>query len=142
MEKIPDTSVNTNPNPEYKPDPSRTYVLKPGERVYEINLKTGNVEEARYKVLHGKSRAQRKTVLQDREGYAHIPALNKAHAKKKFDNIVKRLQNICSVCGAEHKHLVVCQRCENKHCNDCQAVYNQHTQIDFDCCKTCAELYE
>jgi hypothetical protein len=31
----------------------------------------------------------------------------------------------------------VCKRCEQEFCVNCQAPFNQHSEIDFDCCMDC-----
>lgn len=45
----------------------------------------------------------------------------------------------CEVCGKESDDLYECEKCLKMICHDCQAAYNQFTQIDFNCCKLCAE---
>ena len=116
-------------------------VLEPGQSVFKVNIETGEVEKARFTLIKGRNN---KTSARYKEiaGFINIPAYNKAHAKKKYDAIIAKAKAICSVCGGEGLKLVKCLRCENNHCDNCQAVYNQHTQIDFDCCKTCAAKYE
>lgn len=123
-------------------DQKPKYVLEPGQGVFKINIETGEVERARFTLIKdrkGKSSA----IVKEIPGFIHIPAYNKDHAKKLYDNIVKKAMGICSVCGADDgRELLTCMRCENHHCINCQAVYDQFTQIDFDCCKTCASAYE
>jgi hypothetical protein len=46
---------------------------------------------------------------------------------------------VCEVCEKNVKELTHCERCDTKLCFDCCAPYNQFTQIDYDCCKTCAK---
>lgn len=43
----------------------------------------------------------------------------------------------CCVCGKEVSGELECKLCEEPYCEDCGATYNQFTQIDFNCCKTC-----
>lgn len=65
-------------------------ILKPGHKVWEVNLNTGVIEEAKYEALsinltnkhHVKS-------LVEKEDCIYIPALNKANAQRKFDDIVR-----------------------------------------------------
>jgi len=45
----------------------------------------------------------------------------------------------CCVCGKEVSGELECKLCEEPYCEDCGATYNQFTQIDYNCCKTCAE---
>ena len=43
----------------------------------------------------------------------------------------------CCVCGKDVSGELECKLCEEPYCEDCGATYNQFTQIDFNCCKTC-----
>lgn len=43
----------------------------------------------------------------------------------------------CAVCGNDTEY--TCRDCGVPICEDHQAVYNQFTQIDYDCCVDCAE---
>ena len=43
----------------------------------------------------------------------------------------------CHICGEEAE--IICTRCEQQFCDKCSAVYDQFTQIDYDCCINCAE---
>jgi hypothetical protein len=45
---------------------------------------------------------------------------------------------ICEKCEKEAQEVWVCERCNDLICEDCQANYDQFSQIDFNCCKTCA----
>lgn len=47
-------------------------------------------------------------------------------------------RKICEICEKESDDLFACERCDQMICDKCQAVYNQFTQIDFNCCKSCA----
>lgn len=47
--------------------------------------------------------------------------------------------NKCEQCEKPSDDLRICEKCEIEFCGDCQAVYNQFSQIDYDCCKDCAE---
>lgn len=65
------------------------YKLKKGEAVFEVELATGNIKPAKYKQLwHGKQKAGK--VLVERKEHIYLPALNKQHAKYKFDAIVSK----------------------------------------------------
>ena len=44
----------------------------------------------------------------------------------------------CHVCGKQDVELYVCKKCEELFCDECSALYNQFTQIDYNCCETCA----
>lgn len=44
----------------------------------------------------------------------------------------------CHVCGKQDVELYLCEKCEELFCDDCSAIYNQFTQIDYNCCETCA----
>lgn len=117
------------------------YLLEPGQRIFKINIQTGVVENARFTFIKGRNN-KASAIVKEIEGFIHLPAYTKAHAKKLYDNIVKKAMSICSVCGGENLELVQCERCHNSHCDNCQAVYNQHTQIDYNCCKPCAAQYD
>ena len=43
----------------------------------------------------------------------------------------------CYICNKQAEY--TCERCDEYICNNCQAAYNMFTQIDFNCCKNCAE---
>lgn len=45
----------------------------------------------------------------------------------------------CERCQKECDEVFECEICETMICADCQAVYNQFSQIDFNCCKSCEE---
>lgn len=45
----------------------------------------------------------------------------------------------CERCNNECDEVFECERCGTMICGDCQAIYNQFTQINFNCCETCAE---
>lgn len=114
------------------------YTLEPGQRIFKINIEKGTVENAKFTFIKGK-KGKAEARVKEVDGYVHLPAYNKNHAKVLYDKIVAKLQSICSVCGGENKELVPCAKCDNMHCPDCQAPYNQFTQIDFNCCKPCSE---
>lgn len=68
-------------------------VLHPGQRIYKVNVKNLDCEEAKYEgsnsaILDGKKvvKAHRKIIVE--EGFYYIPAINKKNARKKF---VKKL---------------------------------------------------
>jgi hypothetical protein len=63
------------------------YRLKKGQSTFEINLITGKIEYAKYKKVKGVD-----DVLIERKNCVYLPALNKAHAKKLFDNITAKLK--------------------------------------------------
>jgi hypothetical protein len=43
---------------------------------------------------------------------------------------------LCYICGEMADR--ICEKCEEPICGDCQAEYNQFSQIDYDCCERCA----
>lgn len=47
----------------------------------------------------------------------------------------------CEYCAKESIELNNCSKCDLKICYDCQAPYNQFTQIDYDCCLDCSDGY-
>jgi hypothetical protein len=122
-------------------DQKPSYVLELGQRIFKIKIETGAIENARFTLIKNR-KGKNSALVKEIKGFIHLPAYNKNHAKVLYDKIIAKALNICSVCGGENKQMVECERCHNNHCNDCQAVYNQHTQIDFNCCKTCAKIYE
>ena len=50
-------------------------------------------------------------------------------------NLIK----VCEVCKKQVTELFSCENCDSVFCENCQAEYNQFTQIDYSCCKSCAE---
>lgn len=48
---------------------------------------------------------------------------------------------VCERCEKECNEVFECERCGLMICDKCQAVYNQFTQIDYNCCKSCAESH-
>ena len=45
----------------------------------------------------------------------------------------------CESCGNETSEIYPCERCGALMGSCCQAAYTQFSQIDFNCCKSCAE---
>lgn len=45
----------------------------------------------------------------------------------------------CEVCEKDVKETYRCERCDRMYCDNCGATYDQFTQIDYNCCKSCAE---
>lgn len=71
-------------------------VLKPGHKVWEVNLLIGTIEEAKYESANvvfdrGKTRTVKNLV--EHEDCIYIPALNKKNAQRKFNDIVNRVKN-------------------------------------------------
>ena len=48
----------------------------------------------------------------------------------------------CSVCGKKYDDLYSCSRCDELYCDNCHTLYNQFTQIDYNCCRTCGDSIE
>lgn len=44
---------------------------------------------------------------------------------------------VCYICGKETD--LICKKCDEPYCENHASVYNQFTQIDYDCCSKCAE---
>ena len=44
----------------------------------------------------------------------------------------------CERCERNAIELFMCEKCGSKVCEKCLAAYNQFSQIDYDCCRTCA----
>lgn len=51
----------------------------------------------------------------------------------------KVLKPDCEVCAETVEEVYHCERCDRLICSKCQAEFNQFSQIDFNCCKSCAE---
>jgi hypothetical protein len=47
---------------------------------------------------------------------------------------------VCHICGQPAN--LICARCGEWFCSDCQTPYNEFTQIDYDCCKPCGNREE
>lgn len=45
---------------------------------------------------------------------------------------------ICEKCEKDVVEVYECERCNEMFCDTCSAEYNQFTQIDYNCCKSCA----
>lgn len=45
---------------------------------------------------------------------------------------------ICHICGEPTSKDNLCKICGEYYCDECDSVYNQFTQIDFNCCQSCA----
>ena len=43
----------------------------------------------------------------------------------------------CHICEKNGSY-VRCKHCDEVFCEDCSAVYSEHNQIDYNCCKNCA----
>lgn len=50
-----------------------------------------------------------------------------------------KIETFCERCEKTCNEVFECEICGQMICDKCQAVYNQFSQIDFNCCKTCAE---
>lgn len=46
---------------------------------------------------------------------------------------------MCEQCLKITDEINSCERCEIEICHNCQASYNQFTQIDYTCCKSCSD---
>ena len=44
----------------------------------------------------------------------------------------------CYICNSTTNEEFVCDVCEENYCEEHSATYNQFTQIDYNCCKMCA----
>lgn len=49
---------------------------------------------------------------------------------------------ICERCEKTVSEVYECEICNMMICDSCTATYNQFTQIDFNCCKSCANRRE
>ena len=54
-----------------------------------------------------------------------------------FRNLVE-----CRCCTKKEidAEMRICEICENQFCEDCQASFNQFSQIDYDCCQDCENV--
>lgn len=67
--------------------------LKPGQRVFELNLITGEVWKAKYKAVAANMRGNKQVEeLIENENCIYIPALTKKEAKKIFDGITAKVK--------------------------------------------------
>jgi len=44
----------------------------------------------------------------------------------------------CHICGKPAPVENVCEVCDEQYCDEHAAVYDQFSQIDFNCCESCA----
>lgn len=49
-----------------------------------------------------------------------------------------KTEQVCYICGGAADR--TCDKCDEYICDDCQAKYNQFTQIDYDCCIKCGDF--
>lgn len=49
---------------------------------------------------------------------------------------------VCERCENDAVELFACEMCDQMICDNCQASYNPFTQIDYNCCKSCADQSE
>lgn len=54
-------------------------------------------------------------------------------------NNMEKEKLVCTRCEKDATELFECQRCTENVCDKCLESYNQFTQIDYDCCKSCAK---
>lgn len=47
--------------------------------------------------------------------------------------------SVCEKCNQKAGELYMCEICEEMYCYNCRASYNQFSQIDFNCCDSCAK---
>lgn len=50
----------------------------------------------------------------------------------------EEVKQYCHICEQKGSY-VRCEHCDEVFCEDCSAVYNEHSQIDYNCCKVCAK---
>jgi len=72
---------------------------------------------------------------------AEEAAINEVKARfeglRKVNNTEEKEK--CDVCGKESDELLACEKCSNNYCEKCHSIYNDFTQIDYNCCKPCSE---
>jgi hypothetical protein len=44
----------------------------------------------------------------------------------------------CHYCGCETEIEFICEKCDEFYCEKCSSTFNQFTQIDYNCCQSCA----
>jgi SAM-dependent methyltransferase len=49
---------------------------------------------------------------------------------------------LCEQCQKKVTEVYECEKCKEMYCDKCAAEYNQFTQIDYNCCKTCGQRNE
>jgi len=49
---------------------------------------------------------------------------------------------ICEVCENNVKEVYLCERCERSYCDKCSVPFTATNNIDFNCCKSCAESFK
>jgi hypothetical protein len=47
----------------------------------------------------------------------------------------------CHICESHTEIEWVCEKCDEYYCEDCCAPFNMHTQIDYNCCERCSNIY-
>ena len=58
-----------------------------------------------------------------------------------FDSFSPQITYNCDICESEVNEVYMCENCNNNYCDDCSSVYNQHTQIDYNCCEPCSQRH-
>ena len=69
----------------------RSFRLRPGQKVWACDLKTGEVSEAVVEstpiIYKGRTNIQRKVIQE--EMHIYVPAINYTNAERKFENVLK-----------------------------------------------------
>ncbi len=56
-----------------------------------------------------------------------------------MENEKENKKAVCERCERDSDELYECEHCGVMFCDGCQTQYNQFTQIDYNCCKSCGE---
>ena len=58
---------------------------------------------------------------------------------KTFIEWLQWLEDIrCHICVDQNEEEWLCERCNQVYCESCSAQYTYHSQIDYNCCESCA----
>lgn len=61
---------------------------------------------------------------------------------KIIQELKDQLPEKCHVCGGNDSDLHECERCNELYCESCSSTYDQFSQIDYNCCESCANSKE
>jgi hypothetical protein len=125
------------------------------EREYPHGAIIGSVEIVDCVINHPSIWAEKTEVVNDFE-FGYFPIYGKKIYNWVLANPVKFEKPIpskgrlsfweseieaCHICGKPTTKYYECVICSEFYCDDCAARYNQFTQIDYNCCSSCAESH-
>lgn len=141
----------TQPNQEKEKEPN--YITEKGEWIVWNMLKYNNNLETACNLLIQK---EKETTNQEKGqlNESDLPKIYNAIKELSYGEFCNYMRTYfinqengeeldkCHLCNSSEGEILICERCDSPYCDDCSSVYNQFTQIDYNCCKKCAERKE